>query len=126
MSNTLSMTTVALVNRAPGNDLKIDYTDAARSAAKTESLQLAAKKALIAIGKVNYQADGEANAKSLSGRPRLAPPALRNDAKTPDSASRFVGLMATIVGLIGEGHNSDLAMGAPSTRAPIQIILTPY
>ena len=36
------------------------------------------------------------------------------------------GRSHSIVGLIGEGHNSDLAMGAPSTRAPIQIILTPY
>jgi invasin B len=114
------MTTVALVNRAPGNDLKIDYTDAARSAAKTESLQLAAKKALIAIGKVNYQADGEANAKSLAGRPRLAPPALRNDAKTPDSASRFVGLMATIVGLIGDASIIGLENRLASMRALAQ------
>lgn len=123
MTNVLSPNTLSLVNRAPGNDLKIDYADAARSAAKTESLQLAAKKALIDIGKVNYQTDGDASVKNLAGRPRLAPPAVQNDAKKPDSASRFVGLMATIIGLIGDASINGLESRLAGMRALSQSLI---
>jgi invasin B len=106
--SSIATSTVALVNRAPGSDIKTDYRDAASAAAKTQKFRQAAEKALIDIREVKYSSDDQARSRSLDGRPQLAPPAVRNEGKELDAGSRFVGLMATIVGLIGEASSKGL------------------
>jgi len=113
--------TAALLNRAPGNAIKPDYSEAAGQAAQTQKFQKVAEKALIDIKSVRYQSDAEASSRKAAGRPQLSPPAAQSDAKPTDSASRFVGLMATIAGLLGEASSKGLENRLNGMRVLAQV-----
>lgn len=119
--NSIATSTVGLLNRATGNDIKTNYSDAASHAAQTDKFKQVATKALIDIRKVSFQSDAQADTRRLEGAPRLATPAASTDPKKPDAASRFVGLMASIVALIGETSSKGLENRLLGMRVTAQI-----
>src|SRR5476651_1374008 len=122
MSTVTNGSITGLINRAPGIDIKPDYTDAASAAAKTNRLQQLGQKALLDIGKVSYEADGKKAQGHQGSRPQLAPPAAPVKEKL-DSAARFVGLMASIVALIGDAGSKGLESRLAALRAMSESIV---
>jgi len=119
--NSIATSTVGLLNRAAGSDIKADYSEAASQAAQTHQYKQVATKALIDISKVSFQSDAQVGTRKIEGAPRLASPAALNDSKKPDAASRFVGLMASLVALIGETNSKGLENRLLGMRVTAQI-----
>ncbi len=119
--NSIATSTVGLLNRAAGSDIKADYSEAASQAAQTHQYKQVATKALIDISKVSFQSDAQVGTRKIEGAPRLASPAALNDSKKPDAASRFVGLIASVVALIGETNAKGLENRLLGMRITAQI-----
>ncbi len=117
----ISNNMTALLNRAPDNEIKPGYSEAASRAAQTQKFQQVAEKALIDIKSVRYEADAEAGSRRVAGKPQLSPPAAQNEGRQTSAGARFVGLMATIVGLLGEADSKGLENRLNGMRALAQL-----
>ena len=111
----VSAPAVGLINRAEGSRLK--YADAAAQVGGEKRLLEQASKATQALMGVQFERGDNAATHELAERPRLAPPNSPVAEKKLDAAARFVELMATLVGVLGEASLQSLETRIASLKA---------